>query len=123
MITRFGSRGMELLEDSAVTGVGLQNSFELMQALFADVSRGTGSRIISAAAGDSYAYEKNDLENGVFTWCVLNGLKNKAADYNSDGKITVVELEKYVKTTVEEITKGKQKPTSRSGLVEYDWEF
>lgn len=123
MITRFGSRGMELLEDSAGAGVGLQNSFELMQDLFADVSRGTGSRIISAAAGDSYAYEKNDLENGVFTWCVLNGLKNKAADYNGDGKITVVELEKYVKTTVEEITVGKQKPTSRSGLVEYDWEF
>jgi WD40 repeat protein/uncharacterized caspase-like protein len=123
LITRFGSRAVDLLDDVAQSGAGLQNSFELMQELFADLSRGTGAHIISAAAGNSYAYEKNDLKNGVFTWCILNGLQNKAADADEDETITVSELENYVKQKVSEITKGAQKPTSRSGLVSYDWGF
>jgi WD40 repeat protein len=123
LITRFGSKGLELLDDVAQSGTGLQNSFELMQELFADLSRGTGAHIISAAAGNSYAYEKNELKNGVFTWCILNGLQNKAADADEDETITVSELENYVKVKVSELTSGAQKPTSRSGLVQYNWEF
>ncbi len=123
LITRFGSRGLELLDDVTQSGVGLQNSFELMQELFADLSRGSGAWIISAAAGNSYAYEKNDLKNGVFTWCILNGLQNMAADIDEDETITVSELEQYVKKKVSELTNGAQKPTSRSGLINFDWEF
>jgi hypothetical protein len=57
------------------TKLGAKNSFELMQQLFVNVSRGTGATIISAAAGTQFALERGDLKNGVFTYSVMELLK------------------------------------------------
>jgi uncharacterized caspase-like protein len=101
--------------------VGLENSFELMQELFNDVSKGNGSVVISAAGGKEYALEGDKWNNGVFTYCVLKGLSNGATDKNSDGKISVTELKNYVSSEVQVLTNGKQKPTSRKENLENDW--
>mgnify|MGYP000595491204 CR=1 FL=1 len=101
--------------------VGLENSFELMQELFSDVSKGNGSVVISAAGGKEYALESDKWNNGVFTYCVLNGLKNPATDKNADGKISVTELKNYVSTEVQTLTNGRQKPTSRKENLDNDW--
>ena len=101
--------------------LGLENSFELMQELFTNLNRGSGAVVISAAGGDSYALESDRWNNGVFTYSVLNGLKNKEADTNNDGEITVSELRKYVINQVQELTNGRQKPTSRQENVEFDF--
>jgi WD40 repeat protein len=94
--------------------VGLQNSFELMQSLFVNVGKGTGSTIISAAGGVQFAQERDDLENGVFTFSLLEAMsKNKT--------IKVTELKKYVGERVEELTNGLQKPTTRNELKDFDW--
>jgi uncharacterized caspase-like protein len=44
------------------------------------------------------------LGHGVFTYALLEGL-NGAADGNSDGKITVRELDAYLQDQVPELTK------------------
>ncbi len=106
--------GIELLFDEEQT-VGLKNSFELMQEIFVDVGRGTGTTVISAAAGTQVAYEKGDLKNGVFTYCVLQMLQEQPT-------CTVQELKTYVSTEVERITNGLQKPTSRTETAGFDWQ-
>ncbi len=101
--------------------VGIKTSFELMQELFTNVSKGSGAVVISAAAGNSYALESDEWKNGVFTYCLLYGLKSKKADFNEDGVITVNELKAYVSKEVERLTNGAQKPTSRSENLEFDF--
>jgi WD40 repeat protein len=93
--------------------VGLKNSFALMQQLFADVTKGTGATIISAAGGMEYALESKDWNNGVFTYSLMDALTNRKADINHDSYIRVSELKQYVSDKVYELTKGKQTPTLR----------
>lgn len=101
--------------------VGITTSFELMQELFTNVTKGSGAVVISAAAGNSYALESDEWHNGVFTYALLSGLKNGLADTNKDHVITVTEIKKYVSGEVERLTKGQQKPTSRSENLEFDF--
>ena len=79
--------------------------------------------MISAAAGNSYALESDEWKNGVFTYCLLDGLKNRKADLNDDGSITVNELKEFVSKEVERLTEGAQKPTSRSENLEFDFKI
>lgn len=94
--------------------LGLKNSFELMQSLFVNVGKNTGATIISAAAGTQFALERNDLKNGVFTYSILEAIKQ-----NPTIKISV--LKKIVGEKVNQITKGLQKPTTRNEMIAIDW--
>jgi hypothetical protein len=94
--------------------LGLQNSFELMQNVFVNVGKSTGATIISAAAGTQFALERNDLENGVFTYSILEAMKNNPS-------MTVSELRRIVGERVIEITRGMQQPTSRNENKLLDW--
>jgi WD40 repeat protein len=103
------------------SGTNLNSSFELMQELFAGLDKGTGTVVISAAAGKGYALESSKWNNGVFTYSIINGLKNKAADKNKDKKITISELKNYSISQVEQLTGGNQKPTARREALGIDW--
>jgi WD40 repeat protein len=92
---------------------GLQNSFELMKLLFADLSKGTGAVVISAASGGGYALESEDMENGIFTYSLINGLKKKSADADGNKQISVSELRNHIFEEVSRLSNGKQQPTSR----------
>ncbi len=118
--TTFASKGTELLEPDE-NKIGLANSFQLMQEMFANLSQGSGTNVISAAAGNSFAYESADWENGVFTYSVIHGLNDNSADLNKNGEITISELREFVSNEVQELTKGKQKPTCRHESIGYDW--
>lgn len=104
-------------------GIGLQYSFELMQELFTNLNRGSGAVVISAAAGNGYALEDEQWDNGAFTYTILNGLKYNQEEMDQDinGEISVNELKDYVLTNVEKITNGAQKPTTRRENLEVDW--
>jgi hypothetical protein len=117
-VKEYNTRG-----NSTVTrpGVTLNNSFELMQDLFAGLDKGTGTTVISAAAGKGYALESPQWNNGVFTYSIINGLRTRAADKNKDGIITISELRDYAIKQVESLTGGKQKPTSRRESINNDW--
>ncbi len=94
--------------------LGIKNSFELMQNLFVNVGKSTGSTIISAAAGTQFALERGDLENGVFTYSILEAMEKFAT-------MKISELKRIVGKRVEELTNGLQKPTSRNETIAVDW--
>lgn len=93
--------------------VGFDNSFEVMKMLFTDLRKTSGCTVISAAGGAEYALEDALWNNGVFTFALLRGLKEKKADANRDGTIMLSELQRYLYDEVPNLTSGKQRPTSR----------
>ncbi len=86
---------------------------KMVKELFADLRKGTGATAISSAGGTEYAMESDNWKNGLFSFCLMNGLKNKTADANNDGKITLHELQAYLVKEVSERSAGKQIPTTR----------
>jgi uncharacterized caspase-like protein len=117
------SYGTRSVDPATQSGVTLNNSFELMQELFSGLDKGTGTTVISAAAGKGYALESPLWNNGVFTFSIINGLKNRAADKNRDGAITISELKDYSIKEVQLLTDGQQKPTARRESINYDWKI
>lgn len=116
------SRSFRNIKPVAQTNkLGLSNSFQMMQELFANLSRGSGAMVISAASGVEFAYEDQKWQNGVFTYSLLDGLKTKQADLNNDGELRVSELRDYVAEKVRKLTNGKQTPTSRRENLEFDF--
>ncbi|MBN2683402.1 MAG: caspase family protein, partial [Bacteroidales bacterium] len=101
--------------------LGSQNTSELTRSLFADIRKGTGATVISAAGGMEFAMESGEWKNGLFTYCLINGLQSKSADLNKDGKIMLSELQKYVQDEVVKLSGGKQQPTSRIENLEGDF--
>jgi hypothetical protein len=86
---------------------------ELMRNWFAELRRESGTTVIAAAGGREYALESGQWNNGVFTWSLLDGLKNRTADQDGDGAITSAELLDYTSRKVAELTGGQQVPTAR----------
>jgi WD40 repeat protein len=103
------------------SGLNLDQSFELMQEMFAGLDQGTGTNVISAASGKGFALESPSWNNGVFTFSILNGLKKMAADFNNDKSVSVSELRRYAINRVQLLTGGRQKPTSRRETLTFDW--
>lgn len=103
--------------------MGLRSSSELLKEIFADVRRGTGATIISSAGGAEFAMESSEWKNGLFSYCLLNGLKNHEADADDNGKVQVSELLNYVMNAVRELSSGRQSPTTRAENVSLDFEL
>jgi WD40 repeat protein len=95
--------------------IGMKNSFELMQELFANVGRSTGATIISAAGGTQYALENGSLKNGVFTYSILEYMQQ-----HPHASVSALKLQ--VNKRVTELTNGMQVPTTRNETNTVDWE-
>lgn len=89
--------------------------------LFNDLRKGTGATVISSAGGVEFAMESAEWKNGLFTYCMLNGLKNRTADLNGDGVIMLLELQAYVVEKVTALSHGRQVPNSRIQNIELDF--
>jgi WD40 repeat protein len=109
-------KGLTIVIKKKEGQMGLGSSFELMQELFVNVGRTTGANIISAAAGTQFALERNDLQNGVFTYCILKAMQQYP-------HLKVSELKAIVGSQVELLTNGMQRPTSRAEANKADWEI
>jgi hypothetical protein len=100
-----------------------KSNFKKMNELFVNVRNNTGSVIISAAGGQESALEAIELdgkniENGAFTYSILEYLNINRTNLEA---LTVNKLKNYAEKRVEELTNGKQKPTSRQETMEVDW--
>ena len=100
-----------------------KNNFKKMNELFVNVRNNTGSVIISAAGGQESALEAitvdgKGIENGAFTYSILECLNQ-----NKGKELKVNTLKQYAEKRVEEITNGKQKPTSRQETMEINWKI
>ena len=117
-------RGVSVVADAdsdAAAMPGTNNLVRFQQDWFADLRRGTGAVVISSASGNEFALEGEQWRNGVFTYALLNGLKNRAADSNKNSVVTVGELQAYVIEQVRALTDGGQNPTVRRENLEYDF--
>lgn len=87
--------------------------FEFMKSSFEELASGNGTIIISAAGGKEFALENDRYSNGIFTWCLLRGWRDGAADANGDGNIAIEELKDYLIREVPLHTGNRQRPTAR----------
>lgn len=99
--------------NTASPKLGTQNISELTKSLFTDLRKGTGATVVSSAGGLEFAIEGDEWNNGLFTFCLINGMKSKAADLNQDGEIWLSEVQQFVAQQVYELSGGRQLPTSR----------
>ncbi len=116
------SRAINVVADSGGAPAAMAtDALRIQQELFADLRRGTGAVVISSASGNEYALEGEQWANGVFTYALLDGLKNGRADRNQDQVISVSELQAHVLDEVRRLTAGGQNPTVRRENLEYDF--
>lgn len=107
-------RGVTLIKKDS-SKIRMKNSFELMRDMFVNVGKSTGATIISAAAGTQFAFEKNNLKNGVFTYSILEYMQQ-----HEHAKLS--ELKQFVNNGVPELTQGLEIPTARIETIDVDWE-
>jgi len=101
-------RGMKVQQAADFSASDKQRFIEEMFSLPGTIR---GVNIIGASAGAQFALESDQWNNGVFTASVIEGLRDKKADWNQDGRITVSELKNYLGKRVSELTAGAQKPS------------
>ena len=102
------------------SSVGLNNSYQLLQEMFADLRRGSGAEVIASAGGAEYALESANWKNGVFTYALLRGLKGEA---DPDGRMSVSKLRDFVEQEVGRLTEGRQTPTVRRENPSFNFLF
>jgi uncharacterized caspase-like protein len=79
------------------------------------ISGGRGKVIITASAANEVSVEKDELQHGVFTYYLLEGLRG-AADMDRDGTITVEEAYRYVSEKVPRATGQEQHPVKKGSV-------
>lgn len=94
---------------------------KMARLLFADIRKGTGATVISSADGVEFAMEGDDWKNGLFTYCLLNGMTNKTADLDNNGTIMLSKLQTYLIDKVGKLSHGKQVPTTRVQNIRLDY--
>jgi hypothetical protein len=80
------------------------------------VAGGRGKVIITASSANEVSVEKDELQHGVFTYYLLEGLRGRA-DLDRDAMITVDEAYRYVYEQVPAATGQEQHPVKK-GAVE-----
>ncbi|MGE5255355.1 MAG: caspase family protein [Hyphomicrobiales bacterium] len=123
ILNRIRSERLVFLADACYSGGsgGRTISVSGIRANIADsflerVAGGRGKVIITASSANEVSVEKEELQHGVFTYYLLEGLRGKA-DLDRDGMITVDEAYRYVYEQVPAATGQEQHPV-RKGSVE-----
>lgn len=100
-------------------------SFDLMRELFNDLRRHTGATVITASSGMEHVFaeEREQGDNGVFTYCLLDGMRSGSADANGDGDIRLSEMQTHLLARVPQMTGGRQQPTGRHINADADFSF
>lgn len=81
--------------------------------LFSDVGLGTGATVLASASGVQLAQESAEYRNGLFTYAVLEALKDQSLDTNRSGSIELSEVRDGVVEMVRIKSQGLQTPNSR----------
>jgi WD40 repeat protein len=85
----------------------------LLNSMFAEMSSASGATILASTSGADFAMESEQWKNGLFTYCLLNGLTTMEADLNFNNKVQLNELIQYLRSKVSELSGGAQEPNTR----------
>jgi len=123
IFNRVRSERLVFLADSCYSGasggrtIGIAGVRANISETFLDrFASGKGRVIITASGANEVSTENDDLQHGVFTYYLLEGLKGKA-DNDRDGLITVDEVYRYVSDQVPRATGQEQHPVKK-GIFE-----
>ncbi len=84
----------------------------LSDRFYERISKGKGRVIISSCSANEISKEDDNLQHGIFSYHMLEGLKGNA-DQDGDGIITVSELFSYISRTVPEASAQDQHPVKK----------
>lgn len=99
-----GQRGIEIEESESQK---IQSDFELMLSLFTNLNVDKGNTVFAASGGQGVAQEGGGINNGIFTYSLLEVLKADRV------KISINELKTQVEEKVRNYTNGRQQPNFR----------
>jgi hypothetical protein len=123
IFNRIRSERLIFIADACYSGAsgGRTVSVTGMRANIADtfldrIAAGRGKVIISASAANEVSVEQDELQHGVFTYYLLEGLRGPA-DTDGDGLVTVDEAYRYVSDRGPRATRQEQHPVKK-GTVE-----
>lgn len=123
IFNRIRSERLIFIADACYSGAsgGRTVSVTGLRANIADsfldrIAAGRGKVIITASAANEVSVERDELQHGVFTYFLLEGMKG-AADTDGDGLVTVDEAYRYVSDRVPQATRQEQHPVKK-GTVE-----
>ncbi|MDE5813165.1 MAG: caspase family protein [Muribaculaceae bacterium] len=102
-------------------GHGVEEARMLFNELFMDIRWGSGATVVSSSGGLEVAFEGDEWNNGLFTWCLKNGLASRKADLNSDGSVSSTELGEYLCDEVARLSDRVQIPTLRTQNTKNDF--
>jgi len=108
-VTQTKTRGMKIAQITDLPSAHDQQRFIEEMFLLPGMHRGVN--VIGASGGGECALESGQWNNGVFTASIIEALRDKKADLNGDGRISVNELKTYLAQRVAEQTAGAQKPS------------
>jgi hypothetical protein len=114
------SRGLKVVGTSTLAG-GDQQRF--IEEMFLLPGQQRGINIIGASGGAEYAMESDKWNNGVFTSALIEALRDKKADMDHRGRISVSDLKLYLSQRVPELTGGAQKPSVVAFEQDQDFEI
>lgn len=90
------------------------NSFSLMKEYFPEEQNENGIYQISSSSGNEFSLESTEIRNGIFTYSVLNALKDKKTDIDNDKEISFTELYQSISDEVGRLTNNLQHPEKNS---------
>jgi WD40 repeat protein len=121
-----GARGLKARSLAAARGLKLESkpvpSFLLDQKdryIYNDLVRRSGAVVFSSAKGVEYSLESSELQNGLFTAEIIDGLSGKA-DANKDGRVDIAELTEFVSKAVPELAQRFDPAASQHPTVDRD---
>ena len=104
-----GLIGMTLRDLKINEESGVKDTSEYL----AQLTSSTGRQILTAGKADEQVVESDQWGHSVYTKCLIQGLKEREADLNKDGLITVSELQSYLQPRVSKESGYKQTPQIR----------
>ncbi len=122
ILNRIRSERLVFIADACYSGGSGGRTISLagMRANIGDgflerVVGGRGKVIITASSANEVSVEKDELQHGVFTYYLLEGLRGKA-DLDRDSKVTVDEAYRYVYEQVPMATGQEQHPVKKGSV-------
>jgi len=117
---RIGSERLVFITDTCYSGasggrtIPVTGTRASLSAAFLDrLSQGKGRVILTASDANEVSVEKDELQHGVFTYYLLEGLKGNA-DLDKDGIVTVDEAYNFVSLHVPKATRQTQPPVKKA---------
>ncbi len=86
-----------------LVGAELGSSFPQLRNVF----------VLSSSSQDELSYESDAIGHGLFTFALVEGVKQWSADLDKDGVIMLSEFFSYISKKVKELSGGKQRPFFR----------